>query len=89
MHFREFSVKGIQARAALIYVEGMQDEELINQQVLQNLMFAGEMQASEGIYTYMKQNMLPLAQLSDARDLDHLQGVCPVWIHCTDCRRHA
>lgn len=73
MHFREFSVKGIQARAALVYVEGMQDEELINQQVLQNLMFAGEMQASEGIYTYMKQTMLPLAQLSDARDLDHLQ----------------
>ncbi|CAH1056919.1 spore germination protein [Paenibacillus pseudetheri] len=73
VHFREFSVKGIQARAALVYVEGMQDEELINQQVLQNLMFAGEMQASEEIYTYMKQNMLPLAQLSDARDLNHLQ----------------
>ncbi|MEK5254907.1 spore germination protein [Paenibacillus sp. FSL F4-0125] len=73
VHFREFTVKGIQARAALVYVEGMQDEELINQQVLQNLMFGGEMQASEGIYTFMKQNMLPLAQLSDARDLDHLQ----------------
>ncbi|MDH6368947.1 spore germination protein [Paenibacillus sp. PastF-3] len=71
--FREFTVKGIQARAALVYVEGMQNELLINQQVLQNLMFASEMQASEGIYTYMKQNMLPLAQLNETRDLDHLQ----------------
>ncbi|MNB94445.1 Spore germination protein B1 [compost metagenome] len=73
VHFREFSVKGIQARAALVYVEGMQHEELINQQVLQNLMYAGETQASEGIYNYLKQNMLPLAQLSEAKDLDQLQ----------------
>ncbi|WP_339320630.1 spore germination protein [Paenibacillus sp. FSL R10-2734] len=73
VHFREFSVKGILARATLVYVEGMQDEELINQQVLQNLMFAGEAQDSKDMYTYMKQNMLPLAQLSEARDLDQLQ----------------
>lgn len=73
VHFREFTVKGIQASAALVYVEGMQDEDLINQQVLQNLMFAGESQASDGIYTYMKLNMLPLAQLSEANDLEQLQ----------------
>lgn len=72
VHFREFSIKRNQKHAALVYIEGMQDEHILNQQVLQNLMFTDEIQESEDIYTQLKQNLLPLVQLSEAKDLDQL-----------------
>ncbi|ASA20398.1 spore germination protein [Paenibacillus donghaensis] len=73
VHIREFIVKGLEARASLIYVEGMQNEELINQQVMQILMFENKEPEGKDQYSYIKENMLALAQLSEAKDLDELQ----------------
>ncbi|GGG10415.1 putative membrane protein YndD [Paenibacillus albidus] len=79
VNFREFVVRGFQARAVLMYVNGMQDEEQINKQVMQPLMMMdkqegrGELLPDRLSCEYVKENLLPLAQISEAKDMKDLQ----------------
>jgi spore germination protein len=56
VHFREFQIAELDVQATLIFVDGMQNEELINKLVMQVLMAAGE-----GDITALKQAVDPLA----------------------------
>ncbi|MGM1022223.1 MAG: spore germination protein [Bacillota bacterium] len=74
VHFREFMVKKFHARSVLIFIEGMQDEELINKQVLQVLMFEGQQEQQESISnSFIKDSLMPLTQVSEVADMEDLQ----------------
>ncbi|WP_025684333.1 spore germination protein [Paenibacillus maysiensis] len=74
VHFREFMVKKFHARSVLIFIEGMQDEELMNKQVLQVLMFEGQQEQQEGISnSFIKDSLMPLTQVSEVADMEDLQ----------------
>ncbi|MGQ3479613.1 spore germination protein [Paenibacillus sp. TY11] len=73
VHFREFMVKKFHARSVLIFIEGMQDEELINKQVLQVLMFEGQQDQPESISnSFIKESLMPLTQISEVADMEEL-----------------
>lgn len=73
VHFREFMVKKFHARSVLIFIEGMQDEELINKQVLQVLMFEGQQEQPERISkSFIKESLMPLTQISEVADMENL-----------------
>ncbi|MBT2289391.1 spore germination protein [Paenibacillus albidus] len=79
VNFREFVVREFQVRAVLVYVNGMQEEEQINKQVMQPLMMTDK-QEGRGVqlperltFEYVKENLLPLAQISEAKDMKDLQ----------------
>lgn len=73
VHFREFMVKGQELRAVLIFIEGMQEDELINRQVIQALMLASNEIHDTITLTKLKENMLPLTELSEIHASDELQ----------------
>ncbi|MEC0182405.1 spore germination protein [Paenibacillus peoriae] len=73
VHFREFMAKKFHARSMLIFIEGMQDEELMNKQVLQVLMFEGEHEQSDSISgSLIKESLMPLTQISEVADMEKL-----------------
>ncbi|WP_225999767.1 spore germination protein [Paenibacillus sp. BJ-4] len=78
VHFREFMVKKFHARSVLIFIEGMQDEELMNKQVLQVLMFEGQQEqpeesTSENISkSFIKESLMPLTQISEVANMEEL-----------------
>ncbi len=80
VNFREFVVKGYELRAVLVYVNGMQDEEMINKQVMQKLMYGnsgikeGKEDSRETLtLSALKANLLPLTELEEVKELDKLQ----------------
>ncbi|WP_068505067.1 spore germination protein [Paenibacillus kribbensis] len=76
VHFREFMVKKFHARSVLIFIDGMQDEELMNKQVLQVLMFEsqqGQQEQQERISkSFIKESLMPLTQISEVADMENL-----------------
>lgn len=81
VHFRDFRISIRNSRAILIFVEGMQDEALINRQVMQNLM-DGNFQRSEGFVAhnqsetfaaYVKEKLLPISKITEVTDLYELE----------------
>ncbi|WP_342416541.1 spore germination protein [Paenibacillus sp. FSL R10-2782] len=73
VHFREFMAKKFHARSVLIFIEGMQDEGLINKQVLQVLMLEGQQEQSESISkSFIKESLMPLTQISEVTDMENL-----------------
>jgi len=81
VHFRDFRIIIGSSRATLVFVEGMQDEVLINRQVMQNLM-DGNFQRSEGYVVqnhseafaaYVKEKLLPISKISEVADLYELE----------------
>ncbi|KWX79317.1 spore gernimation protein GerA [Paenibacillus riograndensis] len=79
VNFREFVVKGYELRAVLAFVDGMQDEELINRHVMQQLMSGNggmkeEKQNNRETLTLsaLKANLLPLTELEEVKELDKL-----------------
>ncbi|MNO26547.1 Spore germination protein B1 [compost metagenome] len=81
VHFREFVVKGHERQAVLVFVDGMQDEELINKHVIQPLMFGdswlkeADKEDSRKILTLsdLKEKLLPLTELGEVKELNKLQ----------------
>ncbi|MHA6532110.1 spore germination protein [Paenibacillus sp. BAC0078] len=73
VHFREFTVKAHNLRAVLIFVEGMQNEAMINKQVLQVLMLDNQADNEVMTLSLLKENMLPLTELSEINEMDSLQ----------------
>lgn len=73
VHFREYELAGFGARAVLIFVDGMQDEQLINSHIMQVLMLKSDNSAQqgmkfppeEGLVSYFKQNLLPVTELTE------------------------
>ncbi|AET58921.1 spore germination protein [Paenibacillus terrae] len=73
VHFREFMVKKFHARSVLIFIDGMQDEELMNKQVLQVLMFEDQQEQPERISkSFIKESLMPLTQISEVADMENL-----------------
>ncbi|GJM67879.1 hypothetical protein HMSSN036_00950 [Paenibacillus macerans] len=70
MHFREYEVTPFGVRAVLIYVDGMQEEQLIDTHVLQVLMSDAAQDAEqkpkrppEELASYFKEKRCPSAKL--------------------------
>ncbi|OKP97923.1 spore germination protein [Paenibacillus sp. P46E] len=73
VHFREFMVYGFNVRAVLIFIDGMQDEGLINKQVLQILMQDLKVDSEAITLSSIKEKILPLTELSEINELEKLQ----------------
>ncbi|WP_328801655.1 spore germination protein [Paenibacillus sp. LX16] len=80
VHFREFVVKKYHVRSVLVFIEGMQDEKLMSKQVLEVLMYEGQQdpqrpqEQQESISnTFIKENLMPLTQISEVADMEDLQ----------------
>nr|WP_141501793.1 spore germination protein [Paenibacillus luteus] len=76
VHFREFQITDIQARATLIFVDGMQNEELISEHVMKILMSDTEKDITGinplALSAYLLENVLPVCEAYEAADLRDL-----------------
>ncbi len=68
LHFNEFSITRLQKHAVLIYVDGMQNDRILNLQMMQFLMF--EATADTFSAAGLAGQHLPFSQLSEAADLE-------------------
>ncbi|WP_019911074.1 spore germination protein [Paenibacillus sp. HW567] len=73
VHFREFTVKTHKLRAVLIFVEGLQDEAMINKQVLQVLMLDNQLENEAMTLSLLKESMLPLTEINEINEMNSLQ----------------
>ncbi|WP_438351729.1 spore germination protein [Paenibacillus sp. FA6] len=78
VHFREFTLGGTVKRAAIIYIEGLYDKDLIEIQVMRSLMI-DDMEEKEKLSddtkitkTYLTNNMLPISEIREALNLQEL-----------------
>jgi spore germination protein len=78
VHFREFMIGGTDKRAAIIYVEGLYDKDLIEIQVMKSLMIVDldEMEKSsefpEIMKSYLMNKMLPVSRITEVINLQQL-----------------
>lgn len=77
LHIREYEATVFGGRAALIYVDGMQDEQTINAQVMQILMFEPvkdtELPPSGGkLVSYVKERILPVSKVNEVSEINQL-----------------
>lgn len=78
VHFREFMVKKFHARSMLVFIDGMQDEKLMSEQVLEVLMFEGQQgqdqqEQPEGLSnSFIKESLMPLTQISEVTRMEEL-----------------
>lgn len=78
VHFREFMIGGTDKRAAIIYVEGLYDKDLIEFHVMRSLMIQDmeEMEKSSDVTeitkTYLTNKMLPVSVVREALNLQEL-----------------
>lgn len=72
VHFRDFMITAVQKRATLIYVDGMQAEDIVDTQVLQSLMTGSDSKLEPGspapdeLSGYLMQQLLPVSEISEA-----------------------
>ncbi|MGG3456507.1 spore germination protein [Paenibacillus rhizolycopersici] len=79
VHFREYQISGLDTRAALIYIDGLLEDQLINTHILQVLMpnvydggpHIGHLHAKE-LVSNLKQEILPVAELTEIRESHRL-----------------
>lgn len=80
VHFREYAIAELGARAALIYIDGMPEKQLIDTQVMQVLMpnaacdaeQAAKRPSAEELASYLKQKMLPVTEMTEVSGTAHL-----------------
>ncbi|MGG4219134.1 spore germination protein [Paenibacillus jamilae] len=78
VHFREFMMKKFQARSVLVFIEGMQDEKLMSEQVMEVLMFGGpqgqdQQEQPKGVSnSFIKESLMPLTQISEVTRMEEL-----------------
>ncbi|MGY5483710.1 spore germination protein [Paenibacillus sp. ALE2] len=78
VHFREFMMKKYQARSVLIFIEGMQDEKLMSEQVMEILMFESQQaqdqqEQPKGLSnSFIKESLMPLTQISEITNREEL-----------------
>ncbi|AIQ16060.1 spore gernimation protein GerA [Paenibacillus sp. FSL H7-0357] len=70
LHFREFTLTKLQAKGVLMYVDGMQNDRLLNLKMMQFLMFeaTAESLSASGI----AEHLLPFSNLREASNLEEL-----------------
>ncbi|WP_379143924.1 spore germination protein [Paenibacillus sp. sgz500992] len=70
LHFREFTLTKLQAKGVLMYVDGMQNDRLLNLKMMQFLMFeaTAESLSASGI----AEHLLPFSNLREASNLEDL-----------------
>ncbi|WP_334073075.1 spore germination protein [Paenibacillus sp. A14] len=76
VHFREFKITGLNVRATLVFVDGMQTEDFINKHVMQVLMREADPQlkGKEGALntpeftTHLKEKVLPLIDIMEVSE---------------------
>ncbi|WP_310831503.1 spore germination protein [Paenibacillus pedocola] len=67
LHFKEFTITRLQKQAALIYVDGMQNDRNLNLKIMQFLMFEATTDSFSA--SGLAGQRLPFSQLSEASDL--------------------
>ncbi|SFF21052.1 spore germination protein [Paenibacillus algorifonticola] len=80
VHFREFQIAELHARATLIFVDGMQNEELISKYVMKILMADVKQAASDRSHlfdplelaSYLQDEVLPVCEVYEAAELHGL-----------------
>ncbi|WP_018752100.1 spore germination protein [Paenibacillus sanguinis] len=80
LHFREYKMAAFNIRAALLYIDGMQENQLIDTQVMQVLMgkedFMKEMEpsvpAADKLAAYLKQHILPVVEIEEVQETHRL-----------------
>lgn len=79
VHFREYEVTPFGVRAVLIYVDGMQEEQLIDTHVLQVLMSDAAQDAEqkpkrppEELASYFKEKTLPISEITEVTETRRL-----------------
>lgn len=80
LHFREYIMAGFNIRAALIYIDGMQEDQLIDTQVMQVLMgkdnLAPEMDSTlptaDELADYLRKYMLPVVEMEEVQETHDL-----------------
>ncbi|WP_337099376.1 spore germination protein [Paenibacillus sp. YIM B09110] len=76
VHFREFEATKLQARAVLIFIDGLQNEELINGHIMNILMSDSEKDltdiSSVLLATYLLHKVLPVCEAYEAVELHEL-----------------
>ncbi|MEK5234938.1 spore germination protein [Paenibacillus sp. FSL L8-0470] len=68
LHFREFTLTKLQAQGVLMYVDGMQNDRLLNMKIMQFLMF--EATADSLSASGIAEHLLPFSSLNEASDLN-------------------
>ncbi|RUT48108.1 spore germination protein [Paenibacillus anaericanus] len=78
VHFREFTIKSVGKRAAIIYIEGLYDKELVDTQVLKSLMIDDIVEIEHLSYDskitkkHLMNKMLPISEIKEALNLEEL-----------------
>ncbi|MCM3698733.1 spore germination protein [Paenibacillus macerans] len=79
VYFREYEITPFGSRAVLIYIDGMQEEQLIDSQVLQVLMSDAAQDAEqkpkrppEELAAYFKEKMLPISEITEVTETRRL-----------------
>ncbi|MBP2649652.1 MAG: GerA spore germination protein [Firmicutes bacterium] len=67
-HFREFLIVAVNRQAAVVFIEGMSNQELINMQIIDKLMLppipGREFSPQDEMFSYIKDTMLSVASIS-------------------------
>lgn len=80
LHFREYEITGLGVRTVLIYIDGMQEAQLIDTQVMQVLMggdvasdMKGSLPAADKLTAYLKQQILPVTEMTEITEKRYLK----------------
>ncbi len=82
VHLREFTIRGTNTRAAVMFTEGLVDVNLMDEHLIKSLMFEGVPEQSQGEFvqhnnadflaSYLKEQLLPVSQVQETKSLQEL-----------------
>ncbi|SEL46729.1 spore germination protein [Paenibacillus sp. OK003] len=82
VHIREFTIRGTNTRAAVMYIDGLVDQQLIDQHLITPLMIRGVPELQQGsflhpadihqIKNYLSNQLLPVSQIQETESLQEL-----------------
>ncbi|PWW35035.1 spore germination protein [Paenibacillus pabuli] len=82
VHIREFTIRGTNTRAAVMYIDGLVDQQLIDQHLITPLMIRGvpELQQANFLHpadihqikNYLSNQLLPVSQIQETESLQEL-----------------
>lgn len=82
VHLREFTIRGTNTRAAVMFTEGLVDVNLMDEYLIKSLMFEGVPEQTQGEFvqqnnadflaTYLKEQLLPVSQVQETSSLQEL-----------------
>ena len=82
VHIREFTIRGTNTRAAIMYTEGLTDTDLIDSYLIKPLMINGipelkqesflHPEQADFLSTYLKTQILPVSEIQETQSLQEL-----------------